>query len=158
MKLTTRGRYAVSAMLDLACHGADGPASLAAISRRQGISLSYLEQLFLKLRRGGLVRSVRGPGGGYVLVGSPDTISVADIIRAVDEPIRTTPCQGTTEPGRKAMDQGCQRSSPCIAHDLWVELGDRIHQFLDSVSLGGLTEAHRRGESLVGKGTLGRPA
>ncbi|MBF0138200.1 MAG: Rrf2 family transcriptional regulator [Magnetococcales bacterium] len=152
MKLTTKGRYAVSAMLDLACHTTDGPASLADIAKRQEISLSYLEQLFAKLRRGGLVRSVRGPGGGYLLAGSADTISVADIIRAVDESIRTTTCDTSTEGG-----QGCVRSSRCIAHHLWVELGDRIHQYLESVHLEGLAEAYRTGRGLHNHGTVGLP-
>ncbi|MBF0176772.1 MAG: Rrf2 family transcriptional regulator [Magnetococcales bacterium] len=142
MKLTTKGRYAVSAMLDLACHTTHGPASLAEIAERQEISLSYLEQLFAKLRRGGLVRSVRGPGGGYLLAGSPATISVADIIHAVDESIRTTACDAADAEGH-----GCVRSSRCIAHNLWVELGEKIHEYLESVRLDGLAEAYRNKRS-----------
>lgn len=138
MKLTTRGRYAVTAMLDLACHdGADSPVTLADIAGRQQISLSYLEQLFAKLRRHGLVRSVRGPGGGYVLVGAPLAITVADIIRAVDEPIQATSCDPS--------EGGCQRLSRCITHDLWVQLGRHIYDYLESVSLGGLLEENRQG-------------
>ncbi|MBF0424942.1 MAG: Rrf2 family transcriptional regulator [Magnetococcales bacterium] len=152
MKLTTKGRYAVSAMLDLACHTADGPASLADIAKRQEISLSYLEQLFAKLRRGGLVRSVRGPGGGYLLSDSPAAISVADIIRAVDESIRTTSCDANGDNG-----QGCVRSSRCIAHHLWVELGERIHDYLASVSLDGLAKGYQKGRGLRERGSLGLP-
>ncbi|MBF0152668.1 MAG: Rrf2 family transcriptional regulator [Magnetococcales bacterium] len=152
MKLTTKGRYAVSAMLDLACHTAEGPASLADIAKRQEISLSYLEQLFAKLRRGGLVRSVRGPGGGYLLSGSPATISVADIIHAVDESIRTTSCDTTSDD-----NQGCVRSSRCIAHHLWVELGEKIHDYLESVSLDGLAKAYHNGHALQKHGPMELP-
>ena len=131
MKLTSRGRYAVTAMLDLSCQGVDKPISLADISHRQEISLSYLEQLFAKLRRRGLVQSVRGPGGGYRLGGLPETISVADIIRAVDEPIQATSCEtGSAE--------GCRKSSRCITHHLWERVGLHINQYLESVSLSGL--------------------
>ncbi|MBF0590330.1 MAG: Rrf2 family transcriptional regulator [Magnetococcales bacterium] len=134
MKLTTKGRYAVTAMLDLASCGVDKPTSLAEISNRQSISLSYLEQIFGKLRRSGLVRSVRGPGGGYMLDGSPTTITVADIIRAVDEPIQATSC------GTEAKKGGCNRTSRCITHDLWVELGQHIYGFLDAISLDRLAQ------------------
>lgn len=136
MRLTTKGRYAVSAMLDLACIPAGRPVALAEISTRQQISLSYLEQLFAKLRRQGLVRSVRGPGGGYVLAGSPASISIADIIRAVDEPIQATSCDTYGQ-------HGCQKSTRCIAHDLWAQLGEHIYDYLGSVSLGGLIEKNR---------------
>lgn len=129
MKLSTKGRYAVMAMVDLAQFGADGPITLADIAERQEISLSYLEQLFAKLRRGGLVRSVRGPGGGYLLAFPSDEIRISDIIHAVDEPIRATRC----EPDRST---GCMsKRSRCLTHDLWSELGHQIHLFLSSVSL-----------------------
>lgn len=129
MKLTTRGRYAVTAMLDLCCQEVDRPISLADISQRQEISLSYLEQLFAKLRQRGLVQSVRGPGGGYRLGGLPETISVADIIRAVDEPIQATSCS-------TGSSAGCRRSSRCITHHLWERVGLHLNQYLESVSLG----------------------
>lgn len=130
MKLTTRGRYAVTAMLDLACHTQSGPISLSDIAQRQEISLSYLEQLFAKLRRHGLVHSVRGPGGGYILSHDPDHISVAAIISAVDDPIQASACE--------SANGGCPRISRCITHDLWQDLGDHIHHYLESISLGGL--------------------
>lgn len=136
MKLTTRGRYAVTAMLDLSCHASGKPITLADISRRQEISVSYLEQLFAKLRRRGLVQSVRGPGGGYFLSVLPEAISVADIIRAVDEPIQTTSCE-------TGSDQGCRKSSRCITHHLWERVGLHINQYLESVNLGGLLAEHR---------------
>ena len=131
MKLTTRGRYAVTAMLDISIQGEGKPITLADISSRQEISLSYLEQLFAKLRRRGLVQSVRGPGGGYRLNALPETITVADIIRAVDEPIQTTSCE-------EGSDQGCLKSSRCITHHLWERVGLHINQYLESVSLGRL--------------------
>lgn len=134
MKLTTRGRYAVTAMLDLSFHSGDRPIALADISSRQEISLSYLEQLFAKLRRSGLVRSVRGPGGGYLLTGAPEAISVADIIRAVDEPIQATSCEEGSE--------GCKKSTRCITHHLWEQMGQHIYQYLESVNLGGLLAEH----------------
>ncbi len=136
MKLTTKGRYAVTAMLDLAISTSNRPISLADISSRQSISLSYLEQLFGKLRRNGLVRSVRGPGGGYVLDGSPTNISVADIIRAVEEPIQATSCGNSSD--KKGQGDGCNRSSQCITHHLWVALGQHIYHFLDAISLDAL--------------------
>lgn len=126
MKLTTRGRYAVTAMLDISVHGQTRPTALADISIRQEISLSYLEQLFAKLRRKGLVRSIRGPGGGYVLAAPPTTISIADIIRAVDEPIQATSC---------SSPEGCRPSSRCITHHFWQRLGDHLNGYLESVSL-----------------------
>jgi Rrf2 family iron-sulfur cluster assembly transcriptional regulator len=129
--LTTKGRYAVMAMVDLARTGAEhgGPVVLADIARRQEISLSYLEQLFSKLRRSGLVTSVRGPGGGYRLARPARDMGIAEIVLAVDEPIRTTRCEG--EP-----DDGCMSDrSRCLTHDLWEELGNQIYLFLDSVSL-----------------------
>ncbi len=126
MKLTTRGRYAVTAMLDISVHGQTRPTALAEISNRQEISLSYLEQLFSKLRRKGLVRSIRGPGGGYMLATSPTMISVADIIRAVDEPIQATSC---------SSPEGCRPSSRCITHHFWQRLGEHLNGYLESVSL-----------------------
>ncbi|OSM02402.1 Rrf2 family transcriptional regulator [Magnetofaba australis] len=133
MKLTTRGRYAVTAMLDLAQHGEEGPSNLADISARQEISLSYLEQLFAKLRRSGLVKSIRGPGGGYQLAHTPQRISVADIIRAVDEPIQATSC-------KDYQTEGCRKTTRCITHDLWVQLGNHIYDYLDSVNLAHLAQ------------------
>lgn len=131
MRLTTKGRYAVTAMLDLAIHYADGPITLADISQRQCISLSYLEQLFAKLRRQGLVESTRGPGGGYRLSRSPNEIPVADVILAVDEKVETTRCGGMAN---------CQDDEQCLTHELWSELSKQIHQFLCGISLGNLVE------------------
>ncbi len=129
MKLTTKGRYAVMAMADLARHSDGSPMTLAEIATRQDISLSYLEQLFAKLRRGGLVRSVRGPGGGYLLARSGEAIRISDIVLAVDEPIRATRCQ----PGSPVSCQGVK--GRCMTHDLWEELSNHIILFLSSVSL-----------------------
>lgn len=129
MKLSTKGRYAVMAMVDLAQNSAGQPVALAEISERQAISLSYLEQLFGKLRRAELVESVRGPGGGYKLSDSPEDIRISEVIVAVDEPIRTTSCT----PGTSV---GCiRKSTRCMTHDLWEELGHQIHGYLSSVSL-----------------------
>lgn len=127
MRLTSKGRYAVSAMVDMNKQGHDHPITLAAISERQFISLSYLEQLFRRLREEGLVKSVRGPGGGYLLARPASDISIADIIRAVNEPIRTTLCEN-------AM-RGCHRGSRCDTHQLWEALGKHIYRFLDVVTL-----------------------
>ena len=130
MKLSTKGRYAVMAMVDLATHSEGRPVSLADIAERQEISLSYLEQLFAKLRRGGLVSSVRGPGGGYLLAREAGETRVSDIILAVDEPIRATRCT----PGQPF---GCRSNrSRCQTHDLWEELGNQIYLYLSSVSVG----------------------
>ena len=129
MKLSTKGRYAVMAMVDLACHYRGAPISLADIAQRQEISLSYLEQLFARLRRGGLVRSVRGPGGGYLPARPLDDTRISDIILAVDEPIRATRCPLGTGTGCKSD------KSRCLTHDLWEELGNQIHLYLSSVSL-----------------------
>lgn len=131
MRLTTKGRYAVTAMLDLALHYKDGPITLADISQRQGISLSYLEQLFSKLRKNGLVDSTRGPGGGYRLSRNANDIAVADVITAVDEKLETTRCGGLGN---------CQNDKQCLTHELWTELSDRIHDFLLGISLGQLVE------------------
>lgn len=134
MKLSTKGRYAVMAMVDLARHGAGHPVSLADIAERQEISLSYLEQLFARLRKNELVRSVRGPGGGYLLGRGTEEVKISDIILAVDEPIRATRCAS-----HSAM--GCKTDrSRCITHDLWEELGNQIHLFLRSVSLADVIE------------------
>ena len=126
MKLTTKGRYAVTAMLDLAIHYQDGSVTLGDIAARQGISLSYLEQLFAKLRRSGLVDSVRGPGGGYNLSRSPSEISVAQIVLAINENIDATRCGG---------ERNCQGDEPCLTHQLWEDLSGRIYQFLEGISL-----------------------
>ncbi|NNF96211.1 MAG: Fe-S cluster assembly transcriptional regulator IscR [Halobacteria archaeon] len=131
MRLTTKGRYAVTAMLDLALHYQDGPITLADISQRQGISLSYLEQLFSKLRKQGLVDSTRGPGGGYRLSREASDIAVADVITAVDENVETTRCGGLSN---------CQDDQQCLTHELWTELSGQIHQFLMGISLGQLVE------------------
>jgi len=131
MRLTTKGRYAVTAMLDLAIHYEDGPTTLADISQRQGISLSYLEQLFAKLRRQDLVDSTRGPGGGYRLSRPPKEIPVADVILAVDEKVETTRCGGLSN---------CQDDQQCLTHELWSELSERIYHFLCGISLGDLVE------------------
>ena len=126
MRLTTKGRYAVTAMLDLAIHARQGPVSLNDISGRQGISLSYLEQLFAKLRRNGLVSSVRGPGGGYRLSREDVAINVADIVDAVNESMDATRCN------RKG---DCQDGVECLTHHLWMDLSDQIHAFLKDISL-----------------------
>jgi Rrf2 family iron-sulfur cluster assembly transcriptional regulator len=136
MRLSTKGRYAVMAMVDLAQHSGGDPVSLAEIAERQEISLSYLEQLFAMLRKSGLVKSVRGPGGGYLLADNRSETRVADIILAVDEPIRATRCA----PGAPV---GCRGNrTRCLTHDLWEELGNQIHLFLSSVSLDDVCE-HR---------------
>jgi len=131
MRLTTKGRYAVTAVLDLAIHQGQGPISLADIADRQGISLSYLEQLFSKLRRRALVSSVRGPGGGYHLARDASAIYVAEVITAVDEHIDTTRCGG---------NGNCKDSGPCLTHDLWMDLSDRIYGYLNNISLQDLVE------------------
>lgn len=129
MRLTTKGRYAVTAMLDLALHAQEGPISLADISQRQGISLSYLEQLFAKLRRERLVRSVRGPGGGYQLSRSEADIFVAQVVDAVNESLDTTRCNNKGD---------CQSGEKCLTHHLWSDLSDQIHEFLSTISLADL--------------------
>ena len=135
MKLTTRGRYAVTAMLDLAINGGKRPVSLADISGRQEISLSYLEQLFAKLRREELVTSARGPGGGYRLARSGAEIFVAEIIDAVDESVDVTNCQGKGN---------CHHGETCLTHHLWEDLSGQIHDFLSQISLGDLMEGGGR--------------
>lgn len=131
MRLTTKGRYAVTAMLDLALHKDKGPTSLACISERQGISLSYLEQLFSKLRKNKLVSSIRGPGGGYQLNHEASKINVAAIIDAVNESIDATNCQGKGD---------CHDGDFCLTHHLWTDLSTQIHQFLSDISLEQLVE------------------
>jgi len=128
MKLTTKGRYAVTAMLDLSLHSDHGPVSLLEISDRQSISLSYLEQLFSKLRRQGLVNSMRGPGGGYSLSRTPDEIAISSIIMAVDENLDVTNCGNA--------NAGCNEDNKrCLTHNLWMDLSNRIQSFLDDISL-----------------------
>ena len=148
MKLSTKGRYAVMAMVDLASHSGGRPVALADIAERQEISLSYLEQLFAKLRRGGLVKSVRGPGGGYLLAHRMEDTRISDIILAVDEPIRATRCV----PG---SPNGCRSNkSRCLTHDLWEELGNQIHLYLSSVSLADVCNRRVLGTShLMPRGT-----
>ena len=131
MRLSTKGRYAVTAMLDLALNGTEGPVTLADISENQGISLSYLEQLFAALRGKGLVRGVRGPGGGYYLGRESDEISIADIICAVDEWVEFTRCKGR---------QNCQDGQRCLTHSLWDDLSQQIFVFLMDISLADLVE------------------
>ena len=143
MKLSTKGRYAVMAMVDLAMHSDNKPISLADIADRQEISLSYLEQLFAKLRRGGLVRSVRGPGGGYLLAHEDTETRISDIILAVDEPIRATRCT----PGQPF---GCRiNKSRCMTHDLWEELGNQIYLYLSSVTVADVVNKQILGTSGV---------
>ena len=126
MRLTTKGRFAVTAMLDLALRHQQGPVTLAGIGARQSISLSYLEQLFGKLRRHALVESVRGPGGGYCLARPTEKVSVADIILAVDEPLDATQCGGM---------ENCQEDKRCMTHNLWATLNDKLYEYLNSVTL-----------------------
>lgn len=126
MRLSTRGRYAVTAMIDLAIHAEAGPVTLAEISKCQGISLSYLEQLFALLRRSGLVEGVRGPGGGYRLAKPAAEVSIADIITAVDERVDATQCQGK---------EICQKGERCLTHDLWASLSDQIFNYLAAINL-----------------------
>ena len=141
MKLSTKGRYAVMAMVDLAKHESNKPISLADIADRQEISLSYLEQLFGRLRKGGLVKSVRGPGGGYMLSRTPSHVRISDIILAVEEPIKATRCK--TE-----SSVGCTGAkSRCLTHDLWAELGNQIYLFLSSISLADVCESRVLGSS-----------
>lgn len=133
MRLTTKGRYAVTAMLDLALHERGEPVALGDISVRQGISLSYLEQLFARLRRGGLVKGMRGPGGGYCLTRPPERISVADVIMAVDESVDSTRCGGSAD---------CQNHERCLTHDLWEALTDQVKDFLAQISLAEIIARH----------------
>jgi Rrf2 family transcriptional regulator, iron-sulfur cluster assembly transcription factor len=147
MRLTTKGRFAVTAMIDLAMRNGTGPVTLSGISQRQAISLSYLEQLFGKLRRHGIVESVRGPGGGYSLAGRADKVTVADIIIAVDEPLDATQCGGK---------ESCHGADPktgtrCMTHELWTTLNEKMVAYLDSVSLQDLVDqqTHKNTEQNV---------
>lgn len=134
MRLTTKGRFAVTAMVDLATRGGKAPVTLASISERQSISLSYLEQLFGKLRRNKIVESVRGPGGGYYLARPGNKISIAEIVVAVDEPLDATKCGG--------MGNCHGEEHPCLTHDLWMGLNEKILDYLESVTLQQLVENH----------------
>jgi Rrf2 family iron-sulfur cluster assembly transcriptional regulator len=134
MRLTTKGRFAVTAMLDLALQHGGGPVTLAGISQRQSISLSYLEQLFGKLRRHSLVDSVRGPGGGYTIAKDLDEVTVADIITAVDEPLDATQCGGK---------ENCRDEGRCMTHELWSTLNDKMYEYLSSVNLAQLVARQR---------------
>lgn len=147
MRLTTKGRFAVTAMIDLAMRQGSGPVSLAGISQRQEISLSYLEQLFGKLRRHALVESVRGPGGGYNLARKAEEVTVADIIIAVDEPLDATQCGGKENCHGAKPDAGAR----CMTHDLWATLNTKMVDYLRSVSLKDLVERqqHKDGEQIV---------
>jgi len=140
MRLTTKGRFAVTAMVDLALRQNRGPVTLAAISERQHISLSYLEQLFGKLRRAKLVSSVRGPGGGYNLAQTPQAITVASIVSAVDEPLDATQCGGKENCGHEERR--------CMTHDLWATLNEKMHDYLSSVTLADLV-AHQSGKPVA---------
>ena len=141
MRLTTKGRFAVTAMIDVAMHGTKSPVTLAGVSQRQKISLSYLEQLFGKLRRHGLVESVRGPGGGYRLARAPAAISVAEVIVAVDEPIDATQCAG-----RESCKEDGKR---CMTHELWANLNAHIFTFLRSVTLAELVSQQHKPDVAV---------
>lgn len=139
MRLTTKGRFAVTAMVDLSMRQTRGPVTLAAISERQRISLSYLEQLFGKLRRAKLVTSVRGPGGGYCLAKPTGNITVAEIITAVDEPIDATQCAGK---------ENCDDDKRCVTHDLWATLNEKMNDYLNSVSLADVV-SHQQGKPVA---------
>jgi Rrf2 family iron-sulfur cluster assembly transcriptional regulator len=133
VRLTTKGRYAVTAMLDLAYHSQKKPVTLTDIAARQTISLSYLEQLFARLRRANMVKGIRGPGGGYTLSGLAVDINIADIIAAVDEPIHATKCGG---------EGNCQKNQACLTHDLWMGLSDQIRDYLQGITIAQLLEKH----------------
>ena len=143
MRLTTKGRFAVTAMLDLAMHGQAGPVTLAGISERQKISLSYLEQLFGKLRRRELVESVRGPGGGYHLARAAALVTVADIVRAVEEPLDSTQCGGR---------ENCHDHQRCMTHELWEELNSTVSGFLSGIRLSDLVDKQRTKKISVVRG------
>jgi Rrf2 family transcriptional regulator, iron-sulfur cluster assembly transcription factor len=143
VKLSTKGRYAVMALVDLSAHSDGTPVTLGEIAERQEISLSYLEQLFGRLRKGGLVTSVRGPGGGYKLSRPPEEVKISDIILAVDEPISTTRC----EPG---TNFGCHHDKGrCLTHDLWDGLGKHIYHYLSSISVADVTEQRILGRPVL---------
>ena len=145
MRLTTKGRFAVTAMMDLALRGDDGPVALAGVSERQKISLSYLEQLFGKLRRYSLVDSVRGPGGGYCIARPLNMVTVADIVRAVDEPLDATQCGGR---------ENCLDDHRCMTHDLWAALNAKMYDYLSSVTLADLAERQRAKEAKTGSAAV----
>jgi len=153
MRLSTKGRYSVTAMLDLAIHDRAGPVTLADISQCQGISLSYLEQLFARLRKSGLVKGVRGPGGGYRLSRPATEISIGDIIRAVDESVDVTRCEGRGD---------CLNGEACLTHELWTELSHRLYQFLDGITLSqfvdrpGIPELSMQRDKMNGRFILAR--
>jgi Rrf2 family iron-sulfur cluster assembly transcriptional regulator len=153
MRLSTKGRYSVTAMLDLAIHDKAGPVTLADISQCQGISLSYLEQLFAKLRSSGLVKGVRGPGGGYRLAKPANEISIAAIISAVDESVDVTRCKG---------EGNCQGGEKCLTHDLWTNLSARLYDFLDNITLAqfvdrpGIPELSMQRDKIIGRFVLAR--
>jgi len=145
MRLTTKGRFAVTAMVDLAIRGGNGPVTLAGISERQKISLSYLEQLFGKLRKNNVVASVRGPGGGYCLARPANKIAIVDIIVAVDEPLDATNCNTLGN---------CMDGKPCLTHDLWFGLNEKIHEYLSGVNLQQLVDGQMKNSSDVSTVTL----
>ncbi len=153
MRLSTKGRYSVTAMLDLAIHDKAGPVTLADISQCQGISLSYLEQLFAKLRKNGLVKGVRGPGGGYRLARPASEISIAEIIDSVDETVDVTRCKG---------EGNCQGGDKCLTHELWTGLSKRLYDFLDGITLAqfvdrpGIPELSMQRDKLIGRYILAR--
>ena len=149
MRLTTKGRFAVTAMVDLAIRGGSGPVTLAGISERQRISLSYLEQLFGKLRKNNVVASVRGPGGGYCLARPANKIAIVDIILAVDEPLDATNCSSMGN---------CLDGKPCLTHDLWFGLNEKIHEYLSNVNLQQLVDGQAKNTSDVSPMTLTRGA
>lgn len=150
MRLTTKARYAVMAMVDLASSVDHGPVKLADIAERQELSLSYLEQLFARLRRAGLVRSVRGPGGGYLPCRGAAEVTIADIVLAVDEPIRATRCKSGDAPGCRSDRRRCQ------THDLWEELGNQIYFFLNAVTLDDVLSGRVVGMSTIRSFAAGR--
>ncbi|TAN64639.1 MAG: Fe-S cluster assembly transcriptional regulator IscR [Methylobacter sp.] len=134
MRLTTKGRYAVTAMLDLAFHSQIKPVTLTDIAARQTISLSYLEQLFARLRRAGMVKGVRGPGGGYKLCRKASDINISEVIAAVDEPLDSTKCGG---------EANCQKDKACLTHNLWMGLSEQIRNYLEGISLADLLEKNQ---------------
>jgi len=138
MRLSTKGRYAVTAMMDLAIHHGQGPVTLAYISENQGISLSYLEQLFARLKKHNLVEGLRGPGGGYRLSHRPDDISIADVITAIGEGTDATLCEG---------GEDCQDGEQCLTHELWSRLGQEIYDFLNGITLASFLERSAAGKS-----------
>lgn len=149
MQLSTKGRYAVMAMADLAKHSADAATPLAVISERQQISLTYLEQLFMKMRRAGLVESTRGPGGGYSLARAAEEIAIAEIMTAVDEPVKMTRCEGE-------LEVGCVGDHRCLTHDLWDALGDHILTFLGGVTLGDVVDNATAKQAALGLADAGK--